>query len=168
MSAPKRRRRTAVWALGGLSIAVLGGAVAAYGYYSLDWGCLSSAEVARPFTKEELEAAFAKRGIELAPTDLPVTLPPGRYAYRYAAEGSTLFVVLCDGCRRRMPDVSGVSITVGSGPPQRMRFGWGLLNADIWVTDADGRSARRLIDSGHLVVSDLDRGPPFDSRCYVR
>lgn len=156
----------AVWALAGLSVAALGGAVAAYGYYALDWGCPSSAELERPYTREEMQAAFAKRGIELAPTDLPVELRPDAHAYRYAAEGATLFVLWCDGCRGFQPDMSAVSFTVGSGPPQRMRFGWGLLNVFIWVTDADRRSAGRLIESGHLVVGDLDR-QAYDDRCYV-
>lgn len=49
-----------------------------------------------------------------------------------------------------------------------MRSGIGFLNVFIWVTDADRRSAQRLIKSVHPLVDDLDRIPPPGDRCYVR
>jgi hypothetical protein len=173
MSASKRRRKIAVWAVSGLSVMALGGAVAAYGYYTLDWGCPSNADMKRPFATQEVLEAFTQGGLKVEPTRLPVTLPPGARAYRHNTQDASLFVVVCvDLCSGegpdQLPDFLNIDFVVGSGLPQRMRSGINLLNVFIGVTDSDRRSAQRLIKRVHPIVSNLDRTPPPDDRCYVR
>jgi hypothetical protein len=117
--------------------------------------------------------AFAEGGLSLEPTRLPAALPAGARAYRHETEDASLFVVVCDDlCSGegpdRLPDLSTVEFPAEKGPPQRMRSGISFLNVDIWVTDADRRSAQRLINRVGPVVDDLDPHPPPDDRCYVR
>jgi hypothetical protein len=163
----------AMGALAGLLVAGLGGAFAAYGYYALDWGCPSNAELVRPIPTREVVQAFAEGGLNLDPARLPVALPSGAHAYRHGTEDASLFVVVCDDlCSGegpdRLPDLSEVAFAVDSGPPQRMRSGINFLNVFIWVTDADRRSAQRLLKRVHPIADHLDRLPSPDDRCYVR
>jgi hypothetical protein len=85
MTSSKRRRRLAGWALGGLVVAALGAAIVAYGYYTLDWGCPSQAELQRPLASQDVTDAFGQGELKLDPTRFPVALPPGVRAYRHAS-----------------------------------------------------------------------------------
>lgn len=170
MSPFKRGRRLAGWALGILLLAALGGAVAAYGYYALRWGCPSNAETQSPRTSQEVEEAFAQAGLELNPARIPVALPPGAAAYRHERANANLFVVVCEGraCDDQVSDLSKVEFAAEGGPPQQMRRGVAFLNVFIWATDPDRRSAQRLMKRVYPIVDDLDRIPQPSDRCYVR
>lgn len=173
MSTWTRRRRLAGLAFVGLSVAALGGAIAAYGYYELDWGCPSSADLERPLSTGEMVDAFAERGLALEPTEVPVAPPPGVHAYRRDAEDATLFVFVCDdlcadGGADRLPNMSKAVFRPERGAPRRMRRGWAFLNVEIWVADGDRRSAQQLVRRLHPLVNDLSRTIPPDNRCYVR
>ena len=175
MTSFKRRRRLAGWALGGLVVATFAAAIAAYGYYALDWGCPSQAELQRPLATQEVTNAFAQGGLQLDPAQLPVALPPGARAYHHPSENATLFVVVCDAELRRrrscddpLPDLIKVDFATDGGPPQRMRSGVSLLNLFTWATDADNQSAKRLMKRVYPITDDLDRNPSPDDRCYVR
>lgn len=118
MPASKRRRRTALLVLAGLSLAAVGGTVAAYGYYTLDWGCPSSEELERPIAPEKVVDAFAEGGLSLDLARLPVALPVGARAYHHETEDASLFVVVCDDlCSGegpdRLPDLSTVEFPAG-------------------------------------------------------
>lgn len=173
MSAWKPRRRLIALALVvAVAVAALG-AVGAYGYYALDWGCPSNEELERPLSAGEVEAAFAPNGLTLVPARLPIAIPPGATSYRREAEGATLFVVVCKGlCGEggpvRLPDLSRVVFGSERGGPRTPRHGWELLNVGIWVADADRRSAQSLVPRLSPIVDDLSSTIPPDDRCYVR
>lgn len=167
MAASNRRRRLTA-AIVGLSAAALGSAVAAYGYFAMDWSCPSSAALERPLATSGVLAAFAERGLELDSAQVPFALPPNARAYKHAAANATLFVIVCDRrCPQGFDDPSQAVFPAGQGQPERMRHGIGFLNVDLWVTDADRRSADQLITNVHPVVEDLDPAPRPNDRCYT-
>lgn len=157
----------------GLSVVALGGAIAAYGYYALDWGCPSSADLERPLTLREAVEAFAEEGFALEPTRIAVPLPSGARAYRHETDGATLLVLICDnacieGGGDPFPDMSRVVLKSKQGDVRQVRHGWSFLNLDLWVADEDRRSAQQLVRQLDPVVNDLSRTIPPDDRCYVR
>lgn len=173
MSGWKPRRRLAVLALVGLSVAALGGAIAAYGYDALDWGCLPRAQLERPLSTDEVVDAFAEKGLALEPAQVPVVLPRGTRAYRCESEDATVFVFVCDdlcteGGPDQLPDVSNTVFKSEQGAPRRMRHGRAFLNVEVWVADADRRSAQELLPRLDPLVNRLSRTIRPDDRCYVR
>ena len=162
----RRYRGLVRLAIVGLVLTALGGAVAAYGYSVLDWGCPSAAELARPLTTSEVMGAFNVAGFNLQPARVPVRLPAGARAYRHETEGASIFVVIYSDADTS-PDVSETVFRSGGGAPQRVRHGIRLLNIDIWLTDADRYSAQHLAKNLGPVVEDLDRAPRPGDRCYV-
>jgi hypothetical protein len=163
------RRRLVSLALVALSLAALGGAMAAYGFYALHWGCPSTSELQRPLSTGEVKEAFAGSGLALEPAHIPVALPAGAIAYRREAEGATLFVVVCAGiCPEQLPDVTNVVFQSDEGVGQRMRRGWGFLHVFVWAADADHRSAQQLGRRLQPLMDDLSRTISPDDRCYVR
>lgn len=172
MSAWKRRRRLTGLAPVGLLVVALGSAVAAYGYYALAWGCPSSAELERPLSAGEILDALAEDDLALEPTVAPVALPSGAQAYRRETESATLFVVICDdlcpdGGPSRLPNMSRAVFRSEAGALRRMRHGWASLNVEIWVADADRRSAQAQVRRLHPIVNGLSRTIARDDRCYV-
>jgi hypothetical protein len=153
-------------AIVGLSLAALGGAVAAYGYSALDWGCASAAELELPLTRSEVVEAFGATGFNLRPTTVPVKLPAGAHAYRHETQDASIFIVIYSDAHTS-PDVSKTAFTTRAGPPQQMRHAVRLLNIDIWLTDADRDSAPNLAKTVDRVVETLDRAPRPSDRCYV-
>lgn len=157
-------------------LAALSAGVAAYGYYALDWGCPSQAELQRPRAVQEVTNAFAQSGLKLQPAQLPVSLPPGVRGYRHPSDDATLFVVVCgdercaggEGLDDQLPSLLKVDFAPDPGPPERMRAGVSLLNTFAWATDADRQSAERLMERVYPITDGLERNPSPGDRCYVR
>jgi len=151
-------------ALAGLLAAVVFGAVAAYGFYRLDWGCPEQDRLRSP---EEVETAFADEGLALEPTEIPAAVPSDSRVYRHVAEDAMVYVLVCRNlCSEGGPDTSIASYSADDGRPQRDRYGVSFANVVIWTTDADRRSARRLAAPVHRIVND-ELAPPPPDRCYV-
>ena len=166
MSAFKQRRRLVVSALVALSIVALGSAVGAYGYYARGWGCPSAAEANRSRTPDEVLTAFADRDLELVPAPVSVAVPRGARTYRYVTSDASLFVLVCQAsCSGGPPDLSAAVFTPRTGERQRMRAAIDVLNVFLWTTDADKRSAQRLLTSVRPVVDEA-LAPSDDSRCF--
>jgi len=158
-----RRRLTGV-VLAGILTALLVGGTLAYGFYARDWGCPDEDRVLSP---EEVERAFAAEGLALEPTEIATRVPTGSRVYRHVSEDAMVYVLVCpDLCSEGGPDMSIESYSAPDGPPQRMRYGVGFDNVDIWTTDADRRSARALKSPIHRIV-DEDLAPPVPDRCYI-
>jgi hypothetical protein len=149
--------------LAGLAVAAIGGAVAAYGFYALDWRCPDEDRLRAP---DEVERAFADEGLDLVPSEIAVTVPAGARLYRHEAENAMVYVLVC---RRACngPDTTLLSFTPTEGPTQFTRYGVGFVNVQIWTTDADGSSERRLRAPIHRIVGEKLAPPPPD-RCYIR
>jgi hypothetical protein len=155
------RRRLTGLALAGGAAALLAGGTAAYGFYVLDWRCPDELRVRSP---EEVEGAFADEGLELEPAEIAVAVPDGSSVYRHVGDGAMVYVLVCPNpCS---PDTSIESYSPPRGPSQRMRYGVGFVNVDIWITDADRRSARAFTEPIHRIV-DEKLVPPTPDRCYI-
>ena len=149
------RKRTSIV---GLAVAALVcGAVVAWGYAGLRWGCPSYAEANRPRTNAEVADAFGERGMPLVPAPRQ---PVARASvFRYATSGATVRVVVCatNGCA---PDVAAVG-----GDRRRFRRGLNLLNVRIWLSASDRRTADSLLTRINAAASALSPGSR-DTRCF--
>ncbi|MGH3036998.1 MAG: hypothetical protein ACRDMU_07430 [Gaiellaceae bacterium] len=148
--------------LAGLAVAAIGGAVAAYGFYALDWRCPDEDRLRTP---EEVERAFADERLDLVAARTAVALPAGARIYRHESEGAMVYVLVC---RRACngPDTTLLSFTPTEGPTQFTRYGVGFVNVQIWTTDADRSSERRLRGPIHRIVDEKLAPLPPD-RCYI-
>jgi hypothetical protein len=156
------RVRLVALAVAGMVVLLIGGGVAAYGFYALRWGCPTGDRVN---TSEQVERAFAEEGLDLEPAEIAAPIPAGARLYRHEADGAMVYVLVC----RRIcngPDTSRMRFTPSDGRDQAMRFGIGLINVQIWTTDADRSSEKRLRERVHRIVGE-DIAPPPPDRCYI-
>ena len=149
--------------LAGLVVAAISGAIAAYGFYVLDWRCPDEDRLRTP---EEVERAFADEGLDLVPTEISAAVPAGARLYRHESEDAMVYVLVCPrACNG--PDTTLLSFAPSNGALQFDRYGVGFVNVQIWTTDADRSSERRLREPIHRIVGERLAPPPPD-RCYVR
>ena len=162
---------------GGRRSAALVALVAAaitYGRYGFDivrWGCPSQAELDRTQSVEDVTAAFVRHELPLEPIPLPAWLPPtepayrGAQAFRHAAQGATVYVLVCrQRCaisRFRFGEARRVV-------EQRWRLGIDANNnVPIWVTEADRHSGARMLEAIAGPLKDVQPYIAYGSRCYI-
>jgi hypothetical protein len=149
-------------AVGGLVILLIGGAVAAYGFYVLDWACPTGD---RLVTREQVEEAFADEGLVLEPATISAPIPRGARLYRHEGDGAMVYVLVCPRICNG-PDTTLMVFAPTQGPDQEDRFGVGFTNVHIWTTDADRSSEKPLRERIYQIV-DEDLSPPPPDRCYI-
>jgi hypothetical protein len=136
---------------------LIGGVVVACGYTTLRWGCPSKAEANRPRTVAEVTRAFGKEAIplRLAPTQRIAAAT----SFHHAADGATLWVVVCagNGCAPEPDEV------VGKG--RRVRRGITFLNVWVWLTASDTRAERALLAKVRRVAAALTPSSR-EGRCF--
>jgi hypothetical protein len=148
--------------LRGLAILLVGGGVAAYGFYLLDWRCPQQGQI---LTSDEVERAFDGEGLELAPAVPPEPMPARARLYRHELEDAMVYVLVCPRICT-WPQRSEMAFEPTDGAPQEMRYGVGLTNVQIWTTDADRSSEKPLRERIHRIVGE-DLAPPPPDRCYI-
>jgi hypothetical protein len=133
-----------------------GGAIAAYGFAALRWGCPSNAEASRPRTVDEVTRAFGERA-------MPLRRAPARGSriFFHATSGATLWVVVCaaNGCAPKPEEVVGTD--------RRVRRGISFLNVWVWLTATDARAERRLLAKVRPVAAELTPSSS-EGRCFPR
>ncbi len=142
-----------------LSATALAGAVTAYGYYGLDWGCAEQ----RLLTRDETVSAFAAGDLELRRARASFPLPAAQ-VYRHELRAATLVVIVCDWMCK-LPTLTARELESLFDEPHRLRRGFGLPNAFVWVADSDRRAGRSLAARTGRIVDDLLPQPT--DRCYV-
>ena len=149
------RKRTFV--VGVAIVALVGAAVAAWGYTSLRWGCPSYAEANRPRTAAEVIRAFRDNGTPLVPA--PRESVAGRKVFRHATAQANVSVVVCatNGCA---PNVARLT-----GGRSRFRRGLSLLNVRIWLAAANAHAAKPLLARTNAAASALSP-TTHDTRCF--
>lgn len=140
-------------------------AVVVYGVFGADvwrWGCPSQAEIAEPWSTDEVRSAFAGNRLDLVPVARPPELRTAR-AYRGATvlrhrqPGAALHVVVCDE-RCDVPRFSRRRLA-------QIRFGFSLgTNVAGWITGPDRAAAARLRRALSEPLAELDRTA---DRCYI-
>ena len=135
---------------------LFGGAVVAYGFTTLRWGCPSHAEASRPRTVEEVARAFEKGAIPLRPAPTA-----SARTFRHASGGATLWVVVCaaNGCAPKPEEVVGKA--------RRVRRGINFLNVWVWLTGPDAGAGRALLARVRPVVAGLTPSSS-EGRCFPR
>lgn len=149
------RKRTLIV---GLAVAALvGGAVAAWGYAGMRWGCPSYAEANRPRTVAEVTNVFGDNDLPLVPA--PRESEARASVFRYATSGATVRVVVCatNACAQDM--------AARGHDRRRFRRGLNLLNVRIWLTASDRRTADTLLSRLNAAASALSRSTR-DKRCF--
>jgi hypothetical protein len=145
-----------------LTLLLIGGAVAAYGFYELRWACPPGDNLV---SSEQVEEAFAEENLFLEPTRISAPIPRGARLYRHEGDGAMVYVLvctrICDGL-----DTTRMSFTPTQGPDQQDRFGVAFTNVQIWTTDADRSSEKPLRERINRIV-DEDLSPPPPDRCYI-
>ena len=169
----ERARPTGTTArLVGATLALLfASAVVVYGVFGADvwrWGCPSEAEIAEPWSPDDVRGAFARNALDLMPVAWPPELRAAR-SYRGATvlrlerSGATLHVLVCAArC-----GISRFQIRPGKARAQ-VRFGFSLgTNVAGWISGPDQGMAARLRRALSKPLDELDRNPDPDSRCYI-
>ncbi len=146
-------------------------AVVVYGVFGADvwrWGCPSQTEIAEPWSREEVERAFARSGLDLVRVAWPPELRTARSyrgatVFRHEQPGAALHVLVCTArC-----GISRFQIRPGK-PRAQVRFGFDLgTNVVGWVSGPDRAGAARLQRALAQPVDELNRSPDPDSRCYI-
>ena len=138
----------------GLAVAALvGGAVAAWGYAGMRWGCPSYAEANRPRTSAEVTDAFGESGIPL------VAAPRQPRVLGYVTSGGTVRVVVCatNGC--------AADVAARGGGRGRFSRGLNFLNVRVWLSASDRGTADSLLERMNTAASALSAGAR-DKRCF--
>jgi len=146
-------------------------AVAVYGVFGADvwrWGCPSQAEIAEPWSPDEVRSAFARNGLDLVSVAWPPELRRARpyrgaTVFRHQRPGAVLHVVVCTArC-----GISRFQIRPGE-PRAQVRFGFDLgTNVVGWISGPDRSAAARLRQALSEPLDELNRNPDPDSRCYI-
>ncbi|CAN5823056.1 hypothetical protein BH20ACT14_BH20ACT14_10560 [soil metagenome] len=146
-------------------------AVAVYGVFGADicsWGCPSQAEIAEPWSRDEVQSAFARTGLDLVRIEWPPELRTARSyrgaaVFRHAGPGAVLHVLVC-AARCDLP-----RFQIRPGRPRvQLRFGFGLgTNVVGWISGPDHAAAAGLRHALSEPLDELNRNPDADSRCYI-
>jgi hypothetical protein len=149
-------RRTVLLALA--LAALIGGAVAGYGYLSLRWGCTSYAEANRPLRPAEVTQAFADGGLVLRPVP-PSIAPSGGRVYRHAERNATIVVYVCS--KQCVSAPRAFPLRFASGP-----VGLEIVfrHVRIWAT-GQPQARARLLNKVSPIVSQLTPST-HEGRCF--
>jgi hypothetical protein len=138
--------------------ALIGGAVVAYGYRSLRWGCPSYAEADRPLRPSEVTEAFADGGLVLRPVP-PSTAPRGGRVFLHTEGDATIVVYVCS--RHCASASHAFPLRFASGP-----VGSGIVFRRVWIWATGERQARgRLLHKVSPIVSELTPSS-HEGRCF--
>jgi len=139
-------------------VALIGGAVVAYGYRSLRWGCPSYAEVDRPLRPTEVTKAFADGGLVLHPVP-PSTAPRGGRVFRHAEGNAAIVVYVCS--THCVSTSHAFPLRFASGP-----VGSGIVFRRVWIWATGERQARgQLLNRVSPIVSELTPSS-HQGRCF--